>query len=389
MSLSLARKEFEVLVDMLRNHISLIDYVGLINKANIVFLMAPTSFIGQSFTQPIVKMLLDKNKKVFLVDDTLSMTTKNMYGCQVIKSTDLSQVKNNSCLAVNMANTVFAHGFFETVALRAGVLTLDIIPVLDFFNLPVIYQSASVMRTATLERLDEYIALAHQLNDEFSIQTLGCYLNMRVTLDRKAILPVLCSLEDEYFSPYPAGKNITFELGSEEILCDIGAHVGTTIYKFLTATRWKYSAIHAFEPDTVNYEALKNEFFSTLPNFNAKNIALSDVKSVLGFSETGTMGSRLDSSGNMQIQVSTLDDEIEHATFIKMDVEGHEVKILQGAKKLLSVSKPRLAITGYHFSDDLLDIVKLIKEIVPQYRLRLRHHSFYYYDTIIYADVIE
>lgn len=76
-----------------------------------------------------------------------------------------------------------------------------------------------------------------------------------------------------------------------------------------------------------------------------------------------------------------------HATFIKMDVEGHETRILQGAKRLISNSKPRLAITGYHFADDLLNIAQLIREIEPAYRLRLRHHSFYYFDTILYADI--
>lgn len=389
MSLLLARHEFEQLVIELKKHVFTLDYSDVLTKTKTVFLMAPTSFIGQSFAQPIAKKLLDMGKHVFLVDDTLSKTVDSIYDCSVIGTAALAQLKNNHCLAINMANTVFAHGFFETTALRIGIPIVDIISVLDLFDLPVIYQSASVMRAATLARMDDYVALAHQLDDELSVKTLGCYLKMRVTLNRKAILPVLCSLEDEYFSPYPAGKNISFELGSNEILCDVGAHVGTTIYKFLTATQWKYSAIYAFEPDTVNFKALQNGIFESLPNFYPKNIALSDVKSVLSFSETGTMGSRLDFSGNTQIQASTLDDEVEHTTFIKMDVEGHEVNILQGAKRLLAESKPKLAITGYHFSDDLLDIVKLIKEVVPEYRLRLRHHSFYYYDTIIYADISE
>lgn len=243
------------------------------------------------------------------------------------------------------------------------------------------------MRNATLARLDDYIALATQLDDAFSIQTLGAAIKMRLTMDRTALLPILCSLEDEYFSPYPAGKNITFALGQNEILCDVGAHIGTTISKFLTATHWQYEAIHAFEPDAENFKALQRGIFEQIPNFHPKNIALSDTKSMLNFAATGTMGSRLDAHGNVQVHASTLDNEVEHATFIKMDVEGHEAKILQGAKRLISNSRPRLAITGYHFADDLLEIAALIKEIEPAYRLRLRHHSFYYFDTILYADI--
>ncbi|MFU7557015.1 hypothetical protein, partial [Pseudomonas paraeruginosa] len=80
----------------------------------------------------------------------------------------------------------------------------------------------------TLERLDDYLALARRLHDPLSIRTLGALLELRLTLDRKAVLPVLCSLEDEYFSPYAAGEVDTFRLGGEEVLVDVGAHVGTT-----------------------------------------------------------------------------------------------------------------------------------------------------------------
>lgn len=372
----------------LRNHTLEYDVLAQIHAASTIYLLAPTSFLGQTFTAPIAQNLLDIGKTVCLVDDTILTSPSPVPGCAVIGSNQLIQEQPaQASIAINMANTVFAHGFFTHVAAHADIPVIDIIPVLDAFKLPVIYQQAQLMRSATLARLDDYLALADQLDDAFSIQTLTAVIAMRVTLDRTAVLPILCSLEDEYFSPYPAGKDITFALGQNEILCDVGAHVGTTIYKFLTATRWQYEAIHAFEPDAGNFAALKRGVFENLPNFQPKNIALSDVQSTLSFSETGTMGSRLDMHGNVQVQASTLDDEVAHATFIKMDVEGHETRILQGAKRLISNSKPRLAITGYHFADDLLNIAQLIREIEPAYRLRLRHHSFYYFDTILYADI--
>ena len=355
--------------------------------ASAVYLLGPTSFLGKSFAAPIAGKLLSMGKSVFLVDDTITGGETPVAGCTVIGSAQLARDNATTGLAINMANAVFAHGFFAQAAARAGMPVIDIIPVLDAFDLPVIYQPAQLMREKTLARLDDYLAFAEQLDDAFSIRTLGAFIELRITLDRNALLPTLCSLEDEYFSPYPAGKDITFALRDDEILCDVGAHVGTTIYKFLTANRWQYQAIHAFEPDTGNFAALKRGIFESLPNFHPHNMALSDTRSTLSFSETGSMGSRLDANGNTQVQASTLDDEVQHATFIKMDVEGHEAKILQGATRLIANSKPRLAITGYHFADDLLDIVQVIRNIEPGYRLRLRQHSFYYYDTILYADV--
>lgn len=380
--------EFEQFVERLSHHSISFEAAERIEKADTVFLLAPSSFLGQSFTRPIAQQLLAWGKRVMLVDDTLSESSELAQGCFVIKAAELSACNTRSSVAINLSNTVFAHGYFEAAALRANLNVVDIVPVLDMFSLPVIYQPAKEMRADTLRRLNDYVDLARQLDDDFSVQTLGRYLEMRVTLDRKAVLPVLCSLEDEYFSPYPAGKNLTFELGSNEIFCDIGAHIGTTIHKFLTATNWNYSKIYAFEPDCSNFAALGRGVFEVLPNFHPKNIALSNTKSVLSFSETGTMGSRLDSAGSTKVQVSTLDDEVDHATFIKMDVEGHEIKILEGARRLISKSKPRLAITGYHFSNDLLGIAMLVKDIEPAYRMRLRHHSFYYYDSILYADVV-
>lgn len=358
-----------------------------LEQATHIYLLAPSSFLGLSFTVPLAQEFLALGKQVTLVDDTLGAAPAAIAHCPVVGTAALAQQPRAQGLAVDMANTVFASGFFRTVANRCGLPIMDIIEVLDVFDLPVIYQSAQVMRTATLRRLSGYQALANQLADPLSVQTLGACLELRVTGKRDAVVPVLCSLEDEYFSPYPAGKDVTFKLGEQEILCDIGAHVGSTIRKFLTATHWKYSGIHAFEPDTLNCTALRQGFFQHLSDFYVKNIALSDTRQMLSFSETGTMGSRLDDHGNVQVQASTLDEEVAHATFIKMDVEGHEARILRGARQLVSKSKPRMAITGYHYADDLLEIAHLIKEIEPRYRLRLRQHSYYYYDTILYADI--
>lgn len=389
MSLSIVKAQFESFVENLHLQNKLLDCNEWIDTADVVFLLAPTSFLGLSFARPIATALLKKGKQVYLVDDTLKDHSSIASGTQLVGTDAFCNLRiAGNSIAINMANTVFAHGFFEARAKRAGVRVLDVISVLDYFGLPVIYQTAREMRESTLSRLEDYVLLARDLDDELSVLTLGCYLKMRVSKDRKAVLPVLCGLEDEYFSVNPAGKSVSFALGDREVFCDIGAHVGGTIRRLLAATQWRYERIHAFEPDSLNFASLQNGMFEDLPNFHPRNIALSDHKGVMRFSETGTMGSKLDLGGTIQVPVSTLDDEIERATFIKMDVEGHEAKILQGASRIISESKPRMAITGYHYADDLLDIVRLIKKIEPRYTLRLRHHSFYYYDCIVYAEVL-
>jgi FkbM family methyltransferase len=210
---------------------------------------------------------------------------------------------------------------------------------------------------------------------------------MRIRADRKFLLPVLCSPEDEYFSVFPAGKDITFRLGEHEIFCDVGAYNGCSVHKFLSATRWSYAAIHSFEPDARNFSNLENKFFKHLPNFYSRNVAVSDCQGTMNFLETGTMGSKIAPEGTAQVHAVRLDDELERVTFIKMDVEGHETKVLQGARRLIAECRPRMAITCYHYADDLLDIAQLIHDINPAYRLRIRHHCFYPWDTVLYADI--
>jgi FkbM family methyltransferase len=361
----------------------------LLAAAEHVYLMAPSSFIGISYAPILARRLADQRKRIVLVDDHYAEQGIQLENWPVISSqTFVSQARRGEkSVAVNLAYSPFAHGYFSQVSAKAEVSELDIVAVMDLLHVPVIYQTASLMRSHTVARADDYRALVRRFTDPLSVNTLLALLKLRLNLDRMGLLPVLCSQEDEYFTSYPGASTDTFKLHSQEVLCDVGAHVGSTINKFLNATRWKYSAIHAFEPDVENYRTLKEGHFATLPNFHSHNIALSDACSVLQFAQSGTMGSRLAADGNVQVQARPLDDVVDYATFVKMDVEGHETSVLRGARKLIHAHQPRLAVTGYHYANDLLDIVELILELEPRYELRLRHHSFYFYDSIIYAEV--
>ena len=70
---------------------------------------------------------------------------------------------------------------------------------------------------------------------------------------------------------------------------------------------------------------------------------------------------------------------------IGKDLEGFEQRALRGAARLIRECRPRMAITAYHYGDDLLALWRLFEELAPDCELRLRHDSSYYYDTIFYA----
>ena len=77
--------------------------------------------------------------------------------------------------------------------------------------------------------------------------------------------------------------------------------------------------------------------------------------------------------------------EEDKVTFIKMDVEGAELESLKGAKETILRNKPKLAICIYHKPDDLIDIPLYINELVPEYKLYIRHHSNDRGETALYA----
>lgn len=72
--------------------------------------------------------------------------------------------------------------------------------------------------------------------------------------------------------------------------------------------------------------------------------------------------------------------------FIKMDIEGDEVRALRGAQSILTQRHPYLAICAYHRTDHLLDIPMTIEGSGRRYALYMRHHSTNtLWETVCYA----
>jgi FkbM family methyltransferase len=53
--------------------------------------------------------------------------------------------------------------------------------------------------------------------------------------------------------------------------------------------------------------------------------------------------------------------------YIKADVEGAEMDVLQGAREVIKKHKPKMAITCYHPENDPDAMITLVKSIVPEY----------------------
>lgn len=177
-------------------------------------------------------------------------------------------------------------------------------------------------------------------------------------------------------------------MGQEEIFVDAGAFDGDTVDEFLRRTNGKYKYIYAFEPDSVNYARLKQKSYSD--NVIVYNGGLYDKTQQFGFVANKGGSSKIDMEGDDLVDVYSfdkLDLPDSNVTFVKMDIEGSELKALHGMKNTIQKNKPKLAICIYHKLEDLWDIPKYIKSLVPEYKLYIRNYTTYLDEIVLYATI--
>lgn len=153
----------------------------------------------------------------------------------------------------------------------------------------------------------------------------------------------------------------------------------------------------AFEPSPSEYESLKS-FVSGLPTeirekVTIYNAGLGDLATILYLSCAGK-SSRLtkhamnnDNNIGRYVQVMRVDDVLAsfRPTFLKADVEGAEMHLLEGAKDTIARCLPDMAISVYHRYSDIWNIPLWIVQQNDNYNIFLRHHSRAYDDVVCYA----
>ena len=143
---------------------------------------------------------------------------------------------------------------------------------------------------------------------------------------------------------------IPFLVDREKSCLDIGANVG--VYSELMS---RYcDKVHAFEPNPKIYSILQR---CAAHNVECHQIALSDIdgngelripRSIKGHSNQGSSLSKVKVSDNFDVITvpTTRLDSLDLGTigFIKIDVEGFELNVLQGAIDTLAKNRPTLLI---------------------------------------------
>ncbi|MBE6773052.1 MAG: FkbM family methyltransferase [Ruminococcaceae bacterium] len=205
------------------------------------------------------------------------------------------------------------------------------------------------------------------LYDERSKEDFVKVLNFKVSGD----LSYLFSCEYE--------KKLLYEeilhLGKYETIVDLGAYDGDTIREFLSFTGGNYKRIIAFEPDGKNFRKLSAKT-EGMENLELYNLSAWNKKETLFFSKKKGRNSHLSDEG-IPVEADSVDNTVKgEVTFIKMDIEGAELKALEGAKNTVSTFRPKLYVCAYHRNEDFFTLPIKIKELCESYRIYFRHHPY-------------
>lgn len=192
------------------------------------------------------------------------------------------------------------------------------------------------------------------------------------------ILNFKASGKIEYLLSSFCDKNLVYsdilKLEDDENIVDLGAYDGDTIREFCNATGGKYEHITALEPDAKNYKKLlKNT--DGMENINCLNMGAWSHKDTLIFSTKAGRNSKLSSEGT-GVEVTDIDSLELNPTFIKMDIEGSELKALCGMENTIKNFKPKLYVCAYHRNEDLFSLPLKIKEICNDYKIYFRHSKY-------------
>lgn len=163
----------------------------------------------------------------------------------------------------------------------------------------------------------------------------------------------------------PMLKDLLETVEPEDIVFDIGANVG--LYSCLVGDQLNSGHVVAFEPDPENARRLQDNLTSNDVRADIQEVALSDAEATatLRLEETGEAGEggnvlhagstdESDGTGRtVDVRMTRGDqlvdeDEVPQPTVLKVDVEGAELRVLEGLRETLADEQCRLVYCEVH-----------------------------------------
>lgn len=238
------------------------------------------------------------------------------------------------------------------------------------------------------------LSVIEKFEDNHSKEYLKSIMNFRKSLDISEI-KYFDEIKQQYIHP-----KINYEKIDGSIL-DIGAYDGDSMKTFYNNCP-NVSKIYAVEPQSNNFEALKNNINKL--NYSNKVIPIKyaisnidDEKVFIDVQESLSSTAQVNTQGENEnfIFTKTLDSlyKNENIDLIKMDIEGFEMNALLGAKEIIKNQTPTLILSAYHKNKDIYDFIDFIESLSKEYKLFSYHHplthheiEYYFINKKLYKD---
>ena len=180
-------------------------------------------------------------------------------------------------------------------------------------------------------------------------------------------------------------KRVKKHFSKKPIVIDVGASIGDWSKFMLQELKFQDFSLFMIEPLKDSFNDLENKF-SINKRVKLRHLGFSNLneKATIFFNqEKEGSASILKKNSNFseEISLTTLDDfilkeKISEIDFLKMDVQGFELKILQGAKSLLEEDK--IKFIQFEFDEPNIEVRVFFKDfwnlLSPKYDI---YHSLY------------
>lgn len=354
----------------------------------------PIVMLGRShFGANFMTALGERGNILKVVDDFRAHRGEQYYGFD-ITTTDgfLEMAKQNpDIIAINACRADFSKRYFDDLCRNHGIPCMTFEQGARAFDLNDTLDHRVVDWGSVIgENVQSYQKLAQRM-DAYSAETLYGVLGFHLTGNMEWLLHVARPIPTLYF------RSGLFSLSEHEKMVDCGASVGESTNGLISATQGRFDRSWMIEPDRLNIAGVQNlirKYAGTdiEGKLSLHQYAVGEHEAEMAFQHLGNHGSSVlpaakavDVPRSDYVRVRRVDDIIDDKpTIIKMDVEGSELIALKGAAGVIRDARPKLMVSGYHRSTDLLNIPAFIDTIAPDYRIGLRHHTEDRWDTCLY-----
>ena len=182
-------------------------------------------------------------------------------------------------------------------------------------------------------------------------------------------------------------NDLPLSLENVETFIDCGAYIGDTLFSAIYFCK-NLKNILCFEPNVKNLKSLDRKVKLIKKNINIILIPAGNYSKFTKLKILGEGSScKVVEDENGSILGYPLDSlNINSIDYIKMDVEGSELEALKGAKNIIKIHKPILAVSIYHSFKDLFLIPKyLIENYRHLYDFYIRLHGHFGLELVLYC----